>query len=308
MNNEIKQKYITEKRMDTLAVLQNCSMRFSIAAKYEKLFQKDISQFTLEEIEQFYKEFENTTIETLQKYHSFYKNYTEYCIQQKFFQNHNTNFYNEITNDDLKQICKQKKIILSDEDFRAAIADSKNPMDKFLVVAAYNGMKQYEIAYAKLEHISGGFIQCYKDVDGNIVPSRVLEVDNLFYQVAWEANREKELYTETRGTPFKCHNLYGDYIVKGVKPLSDDKIKLITSRQRIVIERYQNIRKNSGGTIKYSTVRTFGIYTMILQEALRRGVSPEEAIDAELVERLKQRFLIDAPDKYYFVKLVREHL
>ena len=114
---------------------------FKKAEQYEDSIQKDLSEWSLAEITDFYKSLCTPSVDVLYNCNSVYQRYTAWCIYEKIVSN--MNHYDEITRTFLLQ-CVHKLIaeerIISREELLKIISKLKNPRDSFIALACFEGI------------------------------------------------------------------------------------------------------------------------------------------------------------------------
>lgn len=135
-NEELKQRYIREKRETTIIGLNFLERQFINIAGYEEELGKDLSNFTTPEIIEYYKILGSRSLESLIVINSQYSMYTQWCLQQNLVLD-SQNHYLEMNNDILLQCLNQTiidKSIVTREEFLDLIHQLPNYRDQFIFI------------------------------------------------------------------------------------------------------------------------------------------------------------------------------
>lgn len=201
---------------------------FKKAEQYEKVLNKDLSEWTAAEIIEFYKSFCSPSVDFLYNVHSVYKAYTNWCLQEHLLKD-NINHYNEITQDILLK-CINKGIadkrIISRENLLQEIQRFNNPRDQFVCLACFEGLAGKELE----EVINAKLSKFYK---GNITTStgRIIPYSSELLRYATDAANTYVYTVTTSNSKIRNFTMIGDadQIVKKViskdKDLEDNEVK-----------------------------------------------------------------------------------
>lgn len=142
--------YFNEERKNTYfqyleSIKENSSVCiryiFIRTAKTEKVWGKDVCDFTIDEICKFLPTFNASSLNALNKNVSVLRMYTEWCCQNKLSKD-NINHFNEIDKSQLNlYINKITSILPSKEEISEIVNSLANASDKFLIQALYEGVK-----------------------------------------------------------------------------------------------------------------------------------------------------------------------
>ena len=107
--NEItKRQYIKEKSEKVIISDYYLERRFKQTAKYENELKKDLSNFTYDEIINFYKRLNSTSLDSLFVMNSHFTMYTDWCIQKGLVRD-NKNYFSKLKREVLKE-CLNKDL------------------------------------------------------------------------------------------------------------------------------------------------------------------------------------------------------
>ena len=137
-NELIKKKYLENSQENNANYADKL---FSFYAGIEEEFGKDLAVFSKEEIIDTYSKI--SSLSTLRRYQSVLRNYTSFYLSETHNQE-NQNEYDNILDDELVQIIKSNannRMYISKWQLMEILEDLPNAVDKFLVLALYEGIK-----------------------------------------------------------------------------------------------------------------------------------------------------------------------
>ena len=208
-NETIKTRYIQEKESTTNMPNGYLTRMFNRAESFESKLDKDISNFTVYEIEDFYKTLNFKSVGYLTVLHSHLSLYTQWCLQQNLvldFQNH----FAEIPSYTLISYINMlalKKSIITRKMLYELMDDIINPSDAFIMLALFEGIEGEN--YCELVNLK------MSDFNGNKVKlctGRELTVSSKLVTLAEKSNEEKLYYSLTKKREFPF--LDEDLIIK----------------------------------------------------------------------------------------------
>lgn len=139
-NEVIKNDFINTISEGSVIVTKNI---FKKTESYEIELDKDISKFNSNEILDFYKLSSKGSANTITNMHSILKKYTNYCIQRNLVPDM-MNHFMEIDNVLIYNTCENKVIIdnkiMTRKELLETLETLKNPSDKFLCLALFEGI------------------------------------------------------------------------------------------------------------------------------------------------------------------------
>lgn len=116
---------------------------FKLSGSTEKELEKDICEFTVNEIKNYYKKLNRTSEQSLAVMNSMLSVYTEWCIKQRLVRD-NQNHFDEMTLEQFSE-CVNKlykdKSIITRESLLKLIEQLDNPCDQFIFLALFEGIK-----------------------------------------------------------------------------------------------------------------------------------------------------------------------
>lgn len=139
-----KQKYIDYKMQTTTLNKFFLPNVFKQSYQFENQLRKDISNFTVSEIEDMYKTMNFVSLASLTVLNSAYSLYTGWCLSALHNVEDSQNHFLEFSTETLKGLVNRldaSKKIISREFLLNQIKSLYNPSDKFLMLALFEGIK-----------------------------------------------------------------------------------------------------------------------------------------------------------------------
>ena len=204
-NEIIKNRYIQEKESTTNMPNGYLVRMFNKTDSFENKLDKDISNFTVYEIEDFYKTLNIRSVEYLTVLHSHLSLYTQWCLQQNFVldcQNH----FAELPSSSLLNYINTlalKKSIITRKMLYELIDGLINPSDAFIMLALFEGIEGEN--YCELFNLK------MSDFNGNKVKlctGRELKVSSKLVALAEESDKENIYYSLVKERRFPFLNEY----------------------------------------------------------------------------------------------------
>ena len=141
-NEEFKKKYLEEEKSRNVALSMYMQHRFRQSASYEESLGKDIYDFTIREITDYYKMLCSTSLETLMVLNSQFSIYTRYAISNNITatkENHFDEIDNEILNTCINKNLLKARIYTRDQLYDLT-KNMPNPSEKYIVYALFEGI------------------------------------------------------------------------------------------------------------------------------------------------------------------------
>lgn len=252
-NEERKQRYIKYKNNISTLPYNFLPCWFSKAYMRESKLRLDICDWPSIEIVNFYKYY-NVDIGVLRNVQSQFYAYTEWCIQNGLA-NDVANHFSEI-GPDVIESCMNKieisKTVISRETLLIDLQMVINPVDRFLMLALFEGIKgeEYsEIIQASLDQIDGNYI--------NTITGRKIPISDQLKIYAKDAAEEYVYYVnQDRGRTLKLALLGTDNMI--CKTPARMPERTIEGMHRTLHTRFRNIQKQTGWS---STMRLNHVFT-----------------------------------------------
>lgn len=159
-NPELKIQYIEEKSKEVIISNNYLECQFNKTSKMEEELDKDLSNFTIYEITEYYKMLNISSFDTLFVMNSQFSMYTQWCLQKSLVKD-NQNHFLEMTLEHLKD-CLNKALVNMKIVTRETILNwtdqLPNPKDQFVLLGLFEGLKGKdfcELSKLRPENIKG---------------------------------------------------------------------------------------------------------------------------------------------------------
>lgn len=201
-NTNIKLDYIKLKMKNTSLPINYLEREFERVGEYEELLNKDLCNFTIQEIINYYKMRTTSYIDVLASLNSQFKLYTNWCLLNNYVSD-NQNHYTEINKDILYECINIKKLsrnILTKKDITKLINSVINYRDKFIILAIFEGIKGKnfcEIINLKLDDIDE------KNMTAKLCTGRTVNVSKELIEYAQLSAKEYIYYCDERNMTLK---------------------------------------------------------------------------------------------------------
>ena len=282
-NAEIKNRYISEKENEVILPNKYLVNQFDHIAEVENELGKDVSNFTVYEILEYYKICNFYSLESLQVLNSQFKMYTQWCLQENLVKD-NQNHFLEITKEILSS-CVNKAVldrkIVSRKTVLQWVDALPNPKDQFIMLSLfeYGKSKNFiDIVNANINDIEGNTLKLHD--------KRIVTISDTLRNIAENSYVEQTYYSISG---------------KGIK-----KMPLIQNGNRIVKD-YPNARMDVSefqfGRKIYNSVTRSLDYVGVLDWCTANSLSESGKIHM-IKERAKQ--LNQTPMEYLYSDKIQE--
>lgn len=297
-NKELKLQYIKEKNQEAVLPSNYLENQFFKVSEMEREIDKDVSNFTVYEIIEYFKLLNLTSLESLKVMNSEFSMYTQWCLQKSLVVD-NQNHFLEITNDILAD-CLNKAIlnmkIISRDTILSWTDQLPNPKDQFVLLGLFEGLKGKDFCeLAKLRE---------QDIDDNIAhlcTNRDIELSDKLLNIIEECIKEDKYYSIT-GAGTKVTTLVDNgYIIKDYPNARDD-----VSDFQIGRKIYNGITRtlNYFDVLKFMSANSIaeaGKLYMIKERAKELGISNKDYIYSHISE-VEKRFNCRIVKSLFWVK------
>lgn len=185
-----KDRYIETRLLESSYTKEQLELVFCKTEPYEKELDKDICDFSLQEIIDMYKRMNFSSFFTIANYHKFLRTYAIWCLSEKLIAD-NQNHFTELNSIDLPKYINKLAIdnkIFSRDQLLNVITQLKNPKDQFILIALFEIGKSkdfQDIIHARIEDIN-------YSTNTIKLNGRIAEVSNEFIHYAKVANETLE--------------------------------------------------------------------------------------------------------------------
>jgi hypothetical protein len=210
-NKELKLQFIKEKNQEAVLPNNYLERQFYKVSSMERELDKDVSNFTVYEIIEYYKLLNLNVLESLIVMNSEFSMYTQWCLQKSLVSD-NQNHFLEVTNDVLLG-CLNKAVfnmkIISRETILKWVEQLPNPKDQFVLLGLFEGLKGKdfcELARLRLE-----------DIDDNIAhlcTGRSIKLSDELIEIIEDCIKEDMYYSITGSEKKVTKLLDNGYIIK----------------------------------------------------------------------------------------------
>lgn len=249
-NEELKNRYIKEKRESTIIGLNFLERQFINISNYEEELGKDLSNFTTPEIIEYYKILGSRSLESLTVINSQYSMYTQWCLQQNLVidsQNH----YLEMNSDILFQCLNQTiidKSVITREELLNMIYQLPNYRDQFIFLYLFEVGKDkdfFSLTHCKLEDFD-------KEKKVLYLTGRTPKVSDELIRIAEEADKQDTYYSITQKEIRKITFAENGYIIKDIPPAKPEEISDFRRGQKSIYRYCKKFRILGGGKMSHS--------------------------------------------------------
>lgn len=285
-NEELKKRYLDEKMKNLTISINYIDVQFRKSAEMEYELDKDVSNWTIYEIIEYYKILSVTSYEFLLCLNSMFSQYTQFCLENSLVrdnQNHFLECTKEILSSCINKAILDKKII-DRETIIKWIDELPNPKDKFILLSLFEFGKSKDfkdIVYAKRNNISGNTLK---------LADRTVEISSKLRDIIEQCLIE-DTYYSISGKGMKTMPLidYG-YIVKSY-PNQDINLSDFQKGRNIYItcQRIFNYF-DVGEWMSPNAVSESGKLYMIKEKARKLNITPKEYLYSENIKEVEDQF------------------
>lgn len=193
-NPELKMQYIKEKSNEVIVPNNYLECQFNKTSKMEEELNKDLSNFTVYEITEYYKMLNISSFDTLFVMNSQFSMYTQWCLQKSLVKD-NQNHFLEMTLEHLKD-CLNKALvnmkIVTKETVLNWVDQLPNPKDQFVLLGLFEGLKGKD--FCELSKLRP------EDIKGNIATlctGREIELSDRLLKIISDCVVEDKYYSIT---------------------------------------------------------------------------------------------------------------
>jgi len=271
-NKEIKQRWIDLKNENTISCLNYYANKMNNTEEYEKLFNKDLCNFTVSEILDMYRAMDFYSANTIYITNKIYADYTDWCINEGLVAD-SQNHYSEVTRDmtiDCINLSAMKSRVISREQILDWCNMAWNDADKYLLLGLFEGIKgkgYVDFTDTRISDMEGKKI--------HLASGRTLEFSEELINYAIKCYEEDEwtYYTSGRSVALVA----GDEIMREVVLAKDNtqyhKWHRLFMRSKMFFD-YLGIH----GVVSMNAIRISGAIDYINNGAKNENISAERYI------------------------------
>ena len=286
-NQELKMRYIKEKKENSTLPSNYLECQFNKIGKYEKELNKDAHDFTVYEIVEYYKILNVASLEVLAVLNSHLSLYTQWCLQENLVKD-NQNHFLEIDLEKMKS-CLNKVLIerkiVSREQVIGWCEELPNPKDQVVVLGLFEGLKGKDFCdFVNLRP---------EDVSGNkltLIDGREIIVSDQLIKYIEESIAEDKYYSSS-GNQIKTMPLVNKgYVIKEYPNTKEGTSAF--AKGRII---YNGIARSLKyvGALSYMSANSIfesGKICMIKKRAAELGMNVKDYVYSDYIREVEHQF------------------
>lgn len=286
-NENLKKRYIEEKKESATLPSNYLECQFNKVGKYEEELKKDVYDFTVYEIVEYYKILNLSSLEVLAVLNSHLSLYTQWALQENLVKD-NQNHFLEIDLEKMKS-CLNKVLIerkiVSREQIIEWCEELPNPKDQVVMLGLFEGLKGKDFCdFVNLRP---------EDVNGNkltLVDGRTIIVSNELIKYIEDSIAEDKYYSSS-GNQIKTMPLINKgYVIKEYPNTKEGTSAF--AKGRII---YNGIARSLKyvGALSYMSANSIcesGKIWMIKQRAAELGISAKDYVYSVYIREVEHQF------------------
>ena len=286
-NPELKIQYIEEKSQEVIIPNNYLECQFNKTSKMEEELDKDLSNFTVYEIVEYYKLLNISSFDTLFVMNSQFSMYTQWCLQKSLVKD-NQNHFLEMTLEHLKD-CLNKALFkmrfITRERILNWVDELPNPKDQFVLLGLFEGLKGKdfcELSKLRPENIKGNI--------ASLCTGREIKLSNRLLKIISDCVVEDKYYSITGNATKVMPLLDKGFVIKDYPnaraDVSDFQVgrKIYNSITRIL--NYFDV----GNFMTANSVFESGKIDMIKERAKELGMSCRDYIYSNHIEDVEKKY------------------
>jgi len=286
-NKDLKERYIKEKS-ETATIPNNYLVcQFDKSQKLETEFNKDISNFTVSEISEYYKTLNVGTLESLIVMNSHFSLYTQWCMQENLVRDGQNHFL-EMDYDALKRCLNNVKFNMKIVDRNIIVnwcEQLPNPKDQVVLLGLFEGLKGKDfVDLTNLKPEDVDFEKCVIHLS-----NRDLTVSERLIQYIKDAIEENTYYSISgEGIAFTTLVDKG-YVIKDY-PNTKDNVSQFQKGRKIYNGVKRSLKYVGADYTSANGINESGKIYFIKEKAKELNISPIDYIYSNSFKELEQRF------------------
>lgn len=303
-NENLKKRYIEEKKDSAVIPSNYLERQFNNVEKMEVELNKDVHDFTVYEIIEYYKTLNIAALESLAVLNSHFSLYTQWCLEKNLVKD-NQNHYLEI---DLEQLtnCLNKIVferkIISREQIIEFCEQLPNPKDQVVLLGLFEGLKGKNFSdFVNLKP---------SDIHENSVTlfsGRTIDVSDRLIDYINNSIEENKYYSISGGQAKVMPLIDKGYVIKDYPNTKEGTGDF--AKGRII---YNSIARslNYIGVLKFMSANSIaesGKINMIKNMAKEYNITPKEYIYSEKIKEVEHQYNCNIVKSTFWLKY-QEHL
>lgn len=298
-NEDLKRKFIAERNKEVVLPDLYLERQFNKISFMEEELGKDLSNFTVYEITEYYKLLNLSSLDSLLVMNSQFSLYTQWCLQENLVKD-NQNHYLEMTIEHIKGCINKvlaKMKMVTRETILEWVEELPNPKDQFVLLGLFEGIKGKD------------FCELYRlkpeDIKGNVATlctGRTIKLSDKLISIISDCISEDKYYSLT-GNGVKVMPLIDrGYIIKDYPNARTDVSDFQMGRKV-----YNNITRilNHFDVLSFMTANSIaesGKLTMIKERAKELGMSNKEYIYSKHISEVEDKYNCRIVRSMYTIK------
>lgn len=285
-NEELKRRYIEEKTESSTLPSNYLECQFNKIGVYEKELNKDVHDFTVYEIIEYYKMLSVASLEVLAVLNSHLSLYTQWCLGQSIVKD-NQNHYEEIELETMKRCLNKvlvEKKIVSREQVLAWTASLPNPKDQVVLLGLFEGMKGKDFCdFVNLKP---------SDINENqlVLNNRNIDVSDELLKYIEDSIRVETYYSCSGGETKTMPLVDRGYVIKYYPNTKENTSAF--QKGRVI---YNGVARSLSyvGVLDYMSANSIfesGKIHMIKERSKQLGISAKEYVYSEYIKEVEYRF------------------
>lgn len=286
-NQELKNRYIREKNKTATLPNNYLVCQFNKVGKFEKELGKDVHDFTVYEIIEYYKILNASSLEVLACLNSQFSQYTQWCLQESLVvdnQNHYLELNLEQMRGCLNKVLTDKKIV-SREQVLVWCESLPNPKDQFVILGLFEGLKGKDFCdFVNLRP---------QDIKGNtlvLLDCRGIKVSDELIKYAEESIAETTYYSSSGNQTKTMPLVDNGYVIKNYPNTKEGTSAF--AKGRII---YNSIARSLKyvGVLEFMSANSIyesGKIWMIKKRAAELGISTKDYVYSNHIREVEEQF------------------
>lgn len=285
-NETLKKRYILEKEREVIIDENYLDRLFNKVSKMEEEYQKDVRDFTVYQIKEFYKLLNTSSVDSLYVMNSQLSMYVQWCLSQNLVAD-NQNHFLEITAEDIK-LCINKamfdKKVITKEMLYKLLNEMLNPRDKFVALGLFEGLKGQN--YQELLELKP------EDINGNIAKlctNRTVTLSEKLCSIIQECIKEDTYYCY--GATMRQMPLIDRGCVFKHYPNVSESVSSFQAG-RNMYQAFQRMINHTGMPPFVTTNNIFesGKLSMVKEKAKELGMTDVEYINSDYIREVDEQY------------------
>lgn len=286
-NQELKERYRTEKESYTTVSTYYFSSLFKKTEPFEEQLNKDLSNFTTHEIINMYKTLAIMSLDTIVTMNSNLSMYTQWCIQENLvndYQNHFLEIDRDMMATFVNKLAMDKKVV-SRQQILDWCQQLPNPSDSFCLLGLFEGIRgggYLELALAKIEDFNDNVFTAYN--------GREIKVSSTLIEYAEQSNETLDYQSITNTMTREVTLIENGRIIKDYPNVQrSESLVVLRRRTQSRLARifdYMGILDYMNG----NDIRMSGVVEMVNTRSKELGISGKDYIYGIGIEEIKKQY------------------